>query len=76
MFETTNPHHGVVATVLLDFFLTYFFVVPERGFPATAALAAARPDPQMLSNKWTGWSLSVACMASPSRLVPNTDFQK
>ena len=39
-------------------------------------VALARPAPQTLSCRCVGPSLNEACMASPSMVVPNTDFQK
>jgi len=36
----------------------------------------ARPAPQTSSRRCAGSEVSEACIASPSTVVPNTDFQK
>lgn len=49
--------------------LRFFFLRLTDFFPVGLA-------PQIVSRKGTGLSRNEACIASPSRLVPNSDFQK
>src|SRR6478735_1310897 len=59
-----------LAAVLLDLGLAL------RRFAVRLRVDLALPGPQTASRKCVGPSLNEACMARPSIVVPNTDFQK
>src|SRR6476619_4569518 len=59
-----------LAAVLLDLGLAL------RRIAVRLRVDLALPGPQTASRKCVGPSLNEACMARPSMVVPNTDFQK